>query len=121
MKLQKTESLKRRHRRVRKKVSGTAERPRLFVRKTLKHLYAQIIDDSPEKGSVTLAVYTTASKANAGKHMSNIPQGTELGKTVGAELKARGIESIVFDRGGYRYHGVVKALAEGVREAGIKF
>lgn len=121
MQLTRTESLKRRHRRVRRKVSGTSERPRLFVRKTLKHLYVQIIDDSAEKGSATKAVYSTASKATAGKHMSNVASGAELGKTVGADLKARGIESIVFDRGGYRYHGIVKALAEGVREAGIKF
>lgn len=121
MKLTRNESLQRRHRRVRKKVSGTTARPRLFVRKTLKHLYAQLIDDSGEKGSVTLAIYSTASKATAGKHMRNIGSGTELGKTVGADLKKRGIETIVFDRGGYRYHGCVKAVAEGVREAGIQF
>jgi large subunit ribosomal protein L18 len=123
MKLTKKEQLKRRHLRVRKKVSGTPERPRLFVRRSLKHLYAQVVDDSAltdgyKKGSSrTLAAYTTASKE--GKHSANIPCATALGKAIGADLLARGINTVVFDRGGYRYHGVVKALAEAVREAGI--
>lgn len=118
MKLTKKEQLARRHRRVRRKVAGTAERPRLFVRKTLKHLYVQLVDDSIEKGSHTLAAYTT-SRGNGGKHSANVASATELGKAVGTDLKAKGIAAVVFDRGGYRYHGVVKAIAESVRETGI--
>jgi large subunit ribosomal protein L18 len=121
MKLTKKERLKKRHYRVRRKVEGSMERPRLCIRKTLKHLYAQVIDDSSPGGSRTLATFTTASKDNRGKHMCNQKQAAELGKVVGGELKAQGIESIVFDRSGYRYHGCVKALADGVREQGIQF
>jgi len=119
MKLTKKERLDRRHNRVRKKVSGTNERPRLFVRKSLKHLYAQLVDDSVEGGAKTLATFTTASKANGGKHSANKAAAVELGKYVGAQLKERGITAVVFDRGGYRYHGVVKAIAEAVRETGV--
>jgi large subunit ribosomal protein L18 len=121
MKLKKQESLNRRHMRVRKKVKGTSERPRMVIRKTLRHLYAQIVDDSPESGSLTLASFTTWSKENAGKHFSNVKGAKEFGQKVGQELKNRGITEIVFDRGGYRYHGCVQALAEAVREANIKF
>ena len=121
MRVTKNQRLKRRHLRVRRKISGTEERPRLVVRKTLKHLYAQVVDDSPEHGSRTLVTFTTAGKKAQGKHMRNKDHAAELGKTVGSELKARGITRIVFDRGGYRYHGCVRNLAESVREAGIEF
>ena len=121
MKLTKKQNLKKRHMRVRRKVTGTPERPRLCVRKTLKHLYAQVFDDTVAQGSRTIATYATASKDTAGKHMRNQAQAIELGKAIGADLKARGIENIVFDRGGYRYHGCVKALADAIREAGVKF
>ncbi|CAN5378799.1 50S ribosomal protein L18 [soil metagenome] len=119
MKQTKKEQLARRHRRVRRKVAGTEQRPRVFVRKSLKHLYVQVVDDSPEKGSRTLAAYSTSAKSNAGKHSANVAGATELGKSVGNDLKAKGIASVVFDRGGYRYHGVVKAIAEAVRESGV--
>jgi large subunit ribosomal protein L18 len=119
MKLTKKEQLKRRHWRVRAKVHGTTERPRLCIRKSLKHFYAVLIDDSFESGSKTLACFTTASKENPGRHMANIPGAAALGAKVGAELKNRGINAIVFDRGGYRYHGCVKALADAMREAGV--
>ncbi len=121
MRLTRHDKRRRRHLSVRKKVRGTHERPRLCVRKTLKHLYATITDDSPATGCHTVATFTTLSKETAGKHMRNIEQAGQLGQTVGKELKSRGIERIVFDRGGYRYHGCVKALADGVREAGIQF
>jgi large subunit ribosomal protein L18 len=121
MQLTKKERLARRHLRVRKKVFGTAERPRLCVRKSLKHLYASVVDDTPDAGCRTIVTYTTASKETAGKHKANAASATELGGAIGADLKARGITSIVFDRGGYRYHGVVKALAEAIRAAGINF
>ncbi len=121
MKLTKKERLSRRHLRVRRKVSGTAERPRVQIRKSLRHLYIQVIDDSPENGSRTVASFSTWSRETAAKSMCNIKGAQELGRRAGQELKARGIEQIVFDRGGYRYHGVVKALADAVREAEIKF
>lgn len=121
MKLSKKDALRRRHLRVRGKVSGTAGRPRVAVRKSLRHLYLTVVDDSPETGSRTLATFTTATKDKAGKHMANVAQAGELGKLAGAELKNRGINEIVFDRGGYRYHGQVKAIAEAMREAGVAF
>ncbi len=121
MKLSSKQALNRRHLRVRRKVSGSASRPRLMVRKTLKHLYAQIIDDSPETGCLTIAQYGTATKGGAGKHHSNVSSAQELGKAIGEDLKKRGLETVVFDRGGHQYHGVVKALADSVRETGIRF
>ena len=121
MKLTKKQQVNRRHLRVRRKVSGTAERPRLYVRKSLRHVYVQLVDDSPEIGSKTLLTMSTAAKEAVGKQMRNRQGASDLGRKVGQELKSRGIETIVFDRGGSRYHGVVKALAEAVREADIKF
>jgi large subunit ribosomal protein L18 len=119
MQLSQKDRLKRRHLRVRKKVSGTAERPRAMVRKTLKHLYLVVADDSPETGSRTLAVYTTATKANAGKHFANAGGAVTLAKQAAADLKSRGINTVVFDRGGYLYHGIVKTLADALRENGL--
>ncbi|MBI1292747.1 50S ribosomal protein L18 [bacterium] len=119
MQLSKQERLKRRHLRVRKKVAGTTERPRVMVRKTLKHLYLVVVDDTPEGGSKTIATYTTATKANAGKHFANAAGAIALGKLAAADLKSRGIEAVTYDRGGYRYHGIVKTLADSIREAGV--
>ena len=119
MQLSKKERLQRRHLRIRRKVSGTAERPRVMVRKTLKHLYLVVVDDTPEAGSRTIATYTTASKAAAGKHCANGTNAVELGKAAAADLKARGITAVTYDRGGYRYHGIVKTLADAIREAGV--
>lgn len=121
MKKTKKEKLARRHMRVRSKVAGSTERPRLYVRKSLKHIHVQLIDDTPENGSITLLAMTTLSKETAGKHCCNVANATELGKKVGAELKNRGIDKIVYDRGGNIYHGCVKALADAVRETGIQF
>ncbi|MBI5154961.1 50S ribosomal protein L18 [Candidatus Poribacteria bacterium] len=112
--------LARRHLRIRKTVSGTPERPRLMVRKTLKHLYAQVIDDSCEQGSRTLLLLSTNKRdGQKNKGCANIPSAKQLGLEVGAVLKERGITTVVFDRGGYRYHGCIKALADAVREVGI--
>lgn len=121
MRMTKKQQLKRRHMRIRHKVNGTSDCPRMCVRKSLRHVYVQLFDDSSETGCVTLATYGTANKENAGKHFRNIASATELGKSIGEDLKKRGIETIVFDRGGYRYHGLVKALADAVRESGIRF
>jgi len=109
-----------RHARVRKKVAGTAECPRLAARRTLNNMIAQLIDDV--KG-VSILQLTTGSKAfqdEFGK-LTKTEQSRKLGAKVAEVAKVKGIETVVFDRGGYIYHGRVKALAEGVREGGIKF
>jgi len=100
---------------IRKKISGTAERPRVSVFKSNKGIYAQLIDDA--KG-VTLA---SASTKEIGKGAINVEISKEVGKKLAENAKSAGIESVVFDRGGYPYHGRVKALAEGAREGGLKF
>ncbi len=107
----------RRHRRVRKNVSGTAERPRLAVFRSNKGISAQLIDDLEGK---TLAAATWQGLAKSFKG-SKTEQATEVGKALAAAAKKAGVEAVVFDRGGYLYHGRVKALAEGAREGGLKF
>jgi large subunit ribosomal protein L18 len=116
----KNEVRKRKHDRVRKKISGTPERPRLCVFRSLSHIYAQIIDDS--KG-VTLAQASTLDKEIKEKIAfgGNIEGAAEVGKLVAQRALAKGIEDVVFDRGGYLYHGRVAALAAAAREAGLKF
>lgn len=119
----KTSTLSRREKRhlvIRKKVVGTAERPRFSVNKSLRHLYLQLIDDASGK---TLVFVTTNTKDNkaTGNSFSNVANGSKIGKVLAEKAKAAGIENVVFDRGGYRYHGVVKAIAEAAREAGLKF
>ncbi len=100
---------------IRRKISGTAERPRISVFKSNKGIYAQIIDDS--KG-VTLA---SASTKEIGKQGVNVEVSKEVGKKLAENAKSAGVETVIFDRGGYPYHGRVKALAEGAREGGLKF
>lgn len=111
---------KKRHRRVRQKVSGTAERPRLNVYRSLKHIYAQLIDDQT---GITLV---SASSMEPDLRDKSSPSGNAAAaKVVGERLaeraKDKGIEEVLFDRGGYIYHGRVKALADGAREKGLKF
>ena len=110
----------RRHARVRKHVSGTAETPRLNVYRSLNHIYVQVIDDV--KG-VTIASASTMEKAIkeqvAGKTKTEAAK--VVGSVAGERAKAKGIETVVFDRGGYIYHGRVKELAEAAREGGLKF
>ena len=110
----------RKHARVRKHVSGTAERPRLCVFRSASHIYAQVIDDT--KG-VTLVAASTLDKAIKTKveFGGNIEAATEVGKLIAEKAIAAGINEVVFDRGGFIYHGRVKALADGAREAGLKF
>jgi large subunit ribosomal protein L18 len=113
----------RRHRRVRKKVSGTEARPRLAVFRSNKHIYAQVIDDVAGR---TLAAASTedasfrtdASKAGNG---SNVDAATKVGTLVAERAKAAGVEKVVFDRGGFRYHGRVAALADAARAGGLEF
>lgn len=106
-----------RHRRVRGKISGTAERPRLNVFRSSQHIYAQLIDDV--KG-VTLAAASSMDKAFEGKG-SNKAAARIVGQTIGKLAIDKKIEEVVFDRGGYLYHGRVKELADGARESGLKF
>lgn len=106
-----------RHKRVRSKISGTPERPRLNVFRSETNIYAQIIDDT--KG-VTLVSASSLEKSFEGKG-GNIEAAKKVGQIVAERAKAAGIDAVVFDRGGYLYHGRVKALAEGAREGGLQF
>ena len=106
-----------RHKRVRAKISGTPEMPRLNVFRSEANLYAQIIDDV---SGVTLVSASSLDKAVEG-YGGNVAAATAVGKLVAERAKAKGIETVVFDRGGYLYHGRVKALAEGAREGGLQF
>jgi large subunit ribosomal protein L18 len=107
----------RRHRRVRRKIFGTAERPRLAVYRSNRGIEAQLIDDL-EGRTVASASHLGLGKTFKG---SKTEQAAEVGKLVAAAAKEAGIESVVFDRGGYLYHGRVKALADGAREGGLRF
>jgi large subunit ribosomal protein L18 len=107
---------KRRHRRVRGKVAGTPERPRLVVTRSNKGIHAQLVDD---ENGVTLA--SASWVALKGFEGSKTEQAAEVGKQLAAAAKKAGIESVVFDRAGYLYHGRVKALADGAREGGLEF
>ena len=106
----------RRHRRVRGKISGTAARPRLDVFRSAKHIYAQLIDD---EAGVTLAAASTLDKDFNG-YGGNVEAATQVGKNIAAKALEKGITEVVFDRGGFVYHGRVKAVAEGAREGGLK-
>lgn len=118
---EKQERRHRAHLRVRKRVRGSGERPRLSVYKSLKYIYAQVIDD--EQG-VTLAQANSADpeiRQQLTKGSSSIEAAKLVGEAVAARAKEKGIEKVVFDRGGYIYHGKVKAVAEGAREKGLQF
>jgi len=106
--------------RVRKKVTGTAERPRLTVYRSLNHIYAQLIDD--DKG-ITLASATSNKKSleDSFKGMKKTEVSKKVGEMLAENAKAKGITKVVFDRNGYQYHGRVKALADGARDGGLEF
>jgi large subunit ribosomal protein L18 len=109
-----------RHRRIRKIVRGAAERPRLSVFRSLQHIYVQLIDDS--QGNTLLALGSRSPDLRAKmKSGGNMAAAKLLGELVGQKAKAMGIDTVVFDRGGYKYHGRVKALAEAARAAGLIF
>ncbi len=118
--MNKAEARRERHVRLRKKVSGTHERPRLCVRRSLHHLYATLVDDA--RGH-TLAAVSTLDKSVAAELPSktNLAAAKAIGSAIAAKAKAAGISQIVFDRGGYKYHGRVQALADAAREAGLNF
>lgn len=115
MKLSRKESVKRRHRRVRKKVSGTPERPRLCVFRSNNHIYAQVIDDVAQHTLVAASDFNLENKG------ATCQVSAEVGKLVAQKALDKGIAKVVFDRGGNLYHGRVKALAEAAREAGLDF
>ena len=104
------------HTRIRRKVRGTAERPRLAIFRSVNHIYAQVIDD--ERG-VTVASASTTEKDLRGATGGNIEAARRVGRAVAERAIAAGVEQVVFDRGGFRYHGRVRALAEAAREAGL--
>lgn len=118
---QKTARRLRRKRHIRRRISGTEDRPRLVVVRSLRHIYCQIIDD--QKGR-TLAAASTMSKTRSGDIRGaggNCKAAAEVGTAIAETALARGIENVSFDRGGYRFHGRVKALAEAARKGGLKF
>ena len=110
----------RRHVRIRKHVSGTSERPRLNVFRSLKEIYAQVIDDVEGNTLVSASTIDKDLRAQMGS-LNKSEQAKLVGKAVAERAREKGIESVVFDRGGYRYIGRIKALADGAREGGLKF
>ena len=119
-KIQKNEIRLRKHKRVRAKISGTTARPRLCVFRSLSNIYAQIIDDTTGNTLVSASSLDKEIKGEL-KGTGNIEAAKAVGRLVGTRASSKGIEEVVFDRGGYIYHGRVKALAEAAREAGLKF
>lgn len=112
----------RRHWHIRSKLSGTAERPRLVVHRSLKHIYAQLIDDEAGKTLVSSSTRSAAVKSQLdGKSGGNVAAAQAVGKSVAEAAKAAGVTKVRFDRGGYKYHGRIKALADAAREAGLEF
>lgn len=109
-----SEKRQRRHLRVRKKVAGTAERPRLVVYRSLKHIYAQLVDDTTSRTLATVSDHAVSDGKKTEKS-------AEVGRQIAARAKDAGITRVVFDRAGYKYHGRVKAVADGAREAGLEF
>lgn len=115
------ESRKKRHWRVRSQISGTAERPRLNVFRSNKFLYVQLIDDTKGHTMAAAATIQKALKEQLGGKTDTIDAAKLLGKTIATRAKEKGIAKVCFDRGGYRYHGRVKAIADAAREAGLEF
>ncbi|NBU31739.1 MAG: 50S ribosomal protein L18 [Actinobacteria bacterium] len=109
---------KRRHSRVRKKVNGTAARPRLVITRSARHVFVQVVDDSIGQ---TLACASTMEKDLRVASAAKADKAREVGKLVATRAKAAGIDTVVFDRGGHKYHGRVAALADGAREGGLEF
>lgn len=109
-----------RHKRVRKKVVGTEQRPRLTVYKSLSHMYAQIIDDAKGQTLVHASTLDKSLRTESG-HKGNVAAAKKVGVLIAQKAKDKGISKAVFDKGGFKYHGRIKALAEAAREAGLEF
>jgi large subunit ribosomal protein L18 len=120
MKTSRKEIRHRIHTRIRKRVSGTAERPRLAVHFSGRHVYAQVIDDGAGR---TLAAASTTEDgiAGTGKAAANRASAEKVGRAVAERLRAKNVDKVIFDRGGFQYHGKVKALADAAREGGLQF
>jgi large subunit ribosomal protein L18 len=116
-KIRKNEIRERIHVRIRRKLQGTPERPRLAVFRSVAHIYAQVIDDTQGRTVVSASSVDKGGKTNGG----NVAAAKAIGKLVAERAKEKGIKQVVFDRGGYQYHGRVKALADAAREAGLEF
>jgi large subunit ribosomal protein L18 len=109
-----------RHRRLRKKLSGTAERPRLAIHFSERHITAQVIDDTESK--TIASVHTTETELRSDKtNRANVATATKVGKLIAERVTSKNVKKVVFDRGGFKYHGKVKALADAAREAGLEF
>ena len=106
-------------RRIRKKISGTAERPRLAIHFSGKHVYAQVVDDAA--GRTLIAAATTEKSMRGKKAAANRASAEIVGKTIAARALGKKIDKVVFDRGGFQYHGKIKALADAARQGGLKF
>ena len=116
----KTEARQKRHKRLRRKLAGTADRPRLQMVRTLHHIYATVVDD--EKGHTLVATSTRDKSVGEGlSSKTNLDAAKAVGAAIAAKAKAAGINDVVFDRGGYKYHGRIQALADAAREAGLNF
>lgn len=111
----------RRRAQIRKKISGTAEKPRLSIFRSLNHIYAQIIDDFNQKSILTVSDLSKEVRAELNEKSTKVDKSKVVGKIVAKKALENGINTVVFDRGGYKYHGRVKSLAESAREAGLKF
>ncbi len=107
------------HDRIRKKLLGTPERPRLNVYRSLNHIYVQVVDDL--KGQTLVSASTAEGKKGERRTGGNVAAAKAVGKTIAERAKSKGIDKVVFDRGGYLYHGRIKALADAAREGGLKF
>lgn len=111
----------RRKKRIRKKVHGTPERPRLVVFRSAKHIYAQLVDDVNQKTLTGVSTITPALREELQNVTGKVEKAKIVGKAIAEKAKELGVSRVVFDRGGYRYHGRVKAVAEGAREGGLEF
>jgi large subunit ribosomal protein L18 len=116
-KIEKKEIRNRIHQRIRRKLSGTEARPRLAVFRSVAHIYAQVIDDVAGRTLVSASTVDKGGKTNGG----NVAAAKAIGKLVAERAKEKGVKAVVFDRGGYQYHGRIKALADAAREAGLEF
>jgi large subunit ribosomal protein L18 len=123
LKISKNQSRQKIHSRIRKRLQGTAERPRLNVYRSVGHIYAQVIDDSKGATLVFASSLELGKAADGKKHVSggNLAAAKQVGKVIAERAKSSGITKVVFDRGGYLYHGRVKALAQAARAAGLEF
>lgn len=120
------EARQKRHRRLRSRIAGTADRPRLAVYRSLDQIYAQVIDDRSGRtlaaaSSLLTGASAGAGEAEAGRTKSKTASAAAVGATIAEKAKAAGIDEVIFDRGGYRYHGRVKALADAARSNGLRF